>query len=394
MTFRLPGSIGMENFISGEEVPNYRAGLIRLVPDLKAVFTALTGLLPDESSYNGRFDMFEKDVPKQEMNVNGAHTAAVTTINVTAGDAQAVTKAFTVRCERTGEVMYVTADPASPYSAISVTRGDNLGSTAAALVDGDKLMVLSTAYEDGSTSGTAINTAPDDVYNFTQTFRTALEIDGSTATTKLVYAPNGLEKIERVEKLDDHMVAMEKAFLFGKRYKRVGPNGKQQRFTGGFEYFVTSNVTDFTGTVTNAGWDSAMETLFAYGSSKKMGLAGPRAALTIQQMAEGRGHIELSAKETLFGLTIRTWETIFGELSLIVHPLFRHLTGVKSSIMVVDTKFVKFRYKRERNTHLRKNIQPNDMDGIKHEYLTEAGIELQSEKTHGILKNMDAWSAT
>ena len=38
------------------------------------------------------------------------------------------------------------------------------------------------------------------------------------------------------------------------------------------------------------------------------------------------------------------------------------------------------------DTKLEMNIQDNDYDGVKDQYITEAGLMLQGEKAHGLLK--------
>jgi hypothetical protein len=51
----------------------------------------------------------------------------------------------------------------------------------------------------------------------------------------------------------------------------------------------------------------------------------------------------------------------------------------------IDMANVGYRYLNGRDTSLKTNIQANDVDGRRDEYLTEAGLEVKLPKTHGLL---------
>jgi len=55
--------------------------------------------------------------------------------------------------------------------------------------------------------------------------------------------------------------------------------------------------------------------------------------------------------------------------------------------------YVYYRPLRGRDTKLRANIQENDRDGWKDEYMTEFGMELRLEKAHAIVKGVTAGAA-
>jgi hypothetical protein len=71
----------------------------------------------------------------------------------------------------------------------------------------------------------------------------------------------------------------------------------------------------------------------------------------------------------------------------ILHPQFRQIPGLDSSMVIIDFPYLRYRYLDGRDTALLENRQNNDEDLIKHEYLTECGLELLQSKPHALIKN-------
>lgn len=59
---------------------------------------------------------------------------------------------------------------------------------------------------------------------------------------------------------------------------------------------------------------------------------------------------------------------------------------MNDAMVILDLPHVKYRHMEGRDTKLQKNIQTPDFDGVKHQYLTECGLELTQGKVHSIIK--------
>jgi hypothetical protein len=92
--------------------------------------------------------------------------------------------------------------------------------------------------------------------------------------------------------------------------------------------------------------------------------------------------------ETTYGMNVTHYTSPFGDLNLVYHRL---LEGTKYGgyMIVVDMEEMRYRYlandELNRDTKVLPNRQPNDQDGRKDEYLSEVGVQVGTEKAHGVL---------
>src|SRR5262249_59702621 len=109
----------------------------------------------EEQTDDPEFKVFLKDLPTQRVLGSGSQTSNTTTINIQgSGLANILKKGHAVLNERTLEVMWVSADPTSPFNSFSATRGR--GSTAAALNDGDGLLIVGSHHMEGVAAPSAL----------------------------------------------------------------------------------------------------------------------------------------------------------------------------------------------------------------------------------------------
>jgi hypothetical protein len=95
--------------------------------------------------------------------------------------------------------------------------------------------------------------------------------------------------------------------------------------------------------------------------------------------------------DTSYGMKIREYETPFGTLYLKMHPLLSIHPVFKSWGLGLDVSKLRFSYIDD--TDFRPNIQLPDSDAQKDEFLTEAGLELQHQKSHMLVKNVTTFVA-
>jgi hypothetical protein len=81
----------------------------------------------------------------------------------------------------------------------------------------------------------------------------------------------------------------------------------------------------------------------------------------------------------------------FGILNIVYDPMLEGaIYGGYAAIL--DPENIAYRPLKGRDTSLRRNIQAPDVDGITHEYLTEAGLQVKSPKTHALLTGVSSAS--
>ncbi len=141
--------------------------------------------------------------------------------------------------------------------------------------------------------------------------------------------------------------------------------------------------------MTEEGFDDLLiSTIFKYGSNQKIAFVGETVANQLQQM--GKDRWKPTVVENTYGVNLIRYTTFAGDLMVHLHPQFRQLAHMKQSMVIVDFPYLSYRYLEGRDTQLLENRQSPDADSVKHEYLTECGLELLQDKVHAYIKG---WSS-
>jgi hypothetical protein len=313
---------------------------------------------------------------------SGGYAAGATSIKVDDDTAQYAAPNYTVEVIRTGEHLLVTAIDTSAHTW-TVTRG-HAGTTAAAINDNDRLLIISGAAAEGSGANNSKSVLKDRVSNYLQIFRG--DPFGMTRTMKQVterggtYAGNEWENQKREFALY-HAVNNEKAYLWGKKHEITSGN-TPQRFCGGVHEFISTNVSDFSGTLSLAALGEAMVAPGQHGSQRKVGLCSYRGFEEINQLAHDK--IRITPATTSYGLRLAMLELSAQSIMLVPHKLF---TDVREDTMYV-LDMANFEERVLQPTILTMDIQNNDVDATQAEYLKEATIERLLEETHARIDNL------
>ncbi len=371
---------------------NYRELFTLLEPNGSAPFNALLAMANSESTDDPEFKNFRDEIPERTLKINMAGTTAAgvtaLTVDSDANSKFVVTGALIVNLV-TGEVMRASADSSS-LTAITVER--NIGGTTYTIADDSDLAIVGFAAQEGATSPTAVSFDAVVSSNYTQIFRTAFKV---TNTLKSTYLRTGNKEDEVITKgLRMHMMDIERAMIWGKKHEASGSTAQPTRYTGGLLNSITT-VIDGTagsysgGVISEDNFDRELiETIFAFGSKTKVAFIGARVASSLQKM--GKDRWQPTVVEGTYGVSMTRYATFAGDLLVHVHPQFRQISGMANSMLVVDFPFTRYRYLANRDTQLLRDRQANDEDAVKHEYLTECGLELLQDKVHAYIKN---WTA-
>jgi hypothetical protein len=396
---------------NGERPQNWREALLMLYPNsaeaAKAPLTALTALMKEKSTDDPQYHWFTKELDDRRLKLSAAITNVATAIPIddTFKTAIIVGKNTVLYVEHTGEIMFVSADPTAS-NAITVTRAF-AGSTNVAVdptVAGTNpyLLVIGTAFEEGSLAPTGLNFDPQEIYNYTQIFRRTLEMTRTASKTRL--RTGDAVKEARRECLEYMSVDMERAFILGRR-SLATYQGKPQRTTGGIIWQIqqaapANIVTLVGGNLSMNVLEVNMEALFRFGSFEKMAFAGNGALLAIQQAVRKNTNYQIFANEKEYGMRVTRIVSPFGELVLKVHPLFTQnvggttagtpFYGMNNWMLILDMDKVRYRYLTDSDLDYQADLQTNGLDGLKAGYLAECGIEIEHAKTCFLWKNVVA----
>jgi len=142
-------------------------------------------------------------------------------------------------------------------------------------------------------------------------------------------------------------------------------------------------------TATEAAFETACESIFAYGSNTKLFLGSAKWISALNYWA--RGALNTVSKDKTYGISIKEYLTGHGTLLVAKHRL---LTGsvYGGYAIVLDMDKVWVRTMKNLGTKLRTNIQNNDETKEKDEYRTVCGLMLTNPTAHYALKGMVAYS--
>ena len=391
----IQGLRGSGEFSTDFRPKNYRELFTLLEPNGNAPLNALLAMGSSEPTDDPEYKNFRDELPERKLTVNGAVASTSTgTITIDASDDNkfAIAGAIVVNSE-TGEVMHVTADTTA--TTLTVTR--NIGGTTHQIADNAELFIAGFAAQEGGNSPTAISFDATVASNYTQIFRTAFAVTNTMQSTYLRTGDKLDEAMTKALKL--HMSDIERAMFFGVKHEANGSTAQPTRYTGGLLNSLT-NVVDMTtdygsyggtsaGDMTEEGFDDLLiSTIFKFGSKQKIAFVGEGVANHLQQF--GKDRWQPTAMEGAYGVNLTRYNTFAGDLMVHLHPQFRQIPNMRNAMVIVDFPYLVYRYLEGRDTQLLENRQAVDADSVKHEYLTECGLELLQDKVHGYIKN---WSS-
>ena len=290
--------------------------------------------------------------------------------------------------------------------------------------DGDKCIVIGTAFAEGSGAPDVWSRELENDYGYTQIFKTAAEMTNTARATEYRGYRDEWQRIWNL-KLREHKVDIERAMLFGMRGSQGGINytegitghiiyngnaGSSVQTTGatqlsyneGLPYMKTFADSEVTYDVLL----SDLEVVFdpaRGGTSSKLALASLPVLSYFNKLA-GSSFIanttdagvpyNFERSTGTFGHKVQKIDTIHGDLTLVREPLFR---GAAAGFMcMIDLDHVSYRplvgNGVNRDTSITTNVQQADEDLRKDLILTEAGLEVSLPETHALFNWEDRYT--
>lgn len=373
------GARGTGNISQSQRKVDMKQNVLLLEPSASPL-TVLLKMLNKAPAHNPEYSWQEDDLePRFDAVNNGAGYASGDT-SIVVDNGAYFGQDFLVRVTRTGEVIRVSS---VSTNTLTVVRG--VGSTAAALVDNDELLVIGSAAPEGDTSRPARSSNPTKITNYTQIFRDPIEETETARHSDSFTSPNDWE-YQVGKKAIEHKKSIEYALWFGRPSEDL-TGSQPRRTTGGVFHYASQNITDAGGALTETEFFGALRPVFRYSSERRVAFGSMLAVDVLNTFPRGKVQVNDSGNGT-YGLSVFKYISPHGTVRLVTHRLFEgNVYG--GVIAILDMDNVRYRYlansEGSRDSHVRRDIQQPDADTQKDEWLTEAGLEFGQPKSAGII---------
>lgn len=335
-------------------VKSFAGTILRLFPDGSSPIFALTSQLGRSRAKASTHGYFTKTLVFASVQINngGGYASGITTFTVdsTAG----ILPGMVLYNPTTRENIRVATVASS--TSITVTRA--FGRVAAAAVADDQpLLVIGTAYEEGSPRPTARGLTTIHIANYTQIFRNAWAV---TDTARASLAEAGYSNIgeSRQDCMLLHAVDIEAAIIFGQ--PKMDTTGSQplhatQGIIDATEQYAPANTNAADSSTTLSELITMLEPAWQYShnlgeAKRRMVFAGSTAMKVFNEIARLNGQVQLMQGQTSFGLTFSTFNFYKGSITMIEHPLLNGLIGTAGMAIGLDMPAMRLAYMDGRDT--------------------------------------------
>lgn len=371
--------VGQRTVLSGNQSIrglDFADAIMNLQPSA-APLTILSKRLQKKDAIDPKIQWAEDDLSARFSAQSGGCNSSVTTIAVTAGQGVLFGPQDTVLNTRTLEMFRVGA--VSTDNLTSCVRG--IGTTAAAMLDTDELLILGSAAMEGDTSKASRTDNANVVTNYLQIHRKPIELTETQKNSEQLVTPNDWDQQSKKIGIE-HVKEIEYATLFGHPAQdTTGTNAR--RYSGGVTHYIATNITAAGGTLTEASFWAALRPAFRFGSDTKLLLASGLLVDVLNGYPRGKVQV-VNQSADQYGVKVTQYQSPHGLLNVARHWL---LEGTKFSGygIIVDLAQTKYRFLKNRDTRLLENRQAPDSDSQKDEYLTECGLQFGLEKCHALI---------
>ncbi len=394
------GLRGTGSFGTDERPQDFREMILRMNPNGKSPLFALTSKMKKENCADPQFHwwMEANDIARVTLNETLTGNADSTlTVAPVAGPFEnrgalqfAPGDLLLVEGDTSGfaeEIMKVTS--VTNDTTIVVQR-EYAGTTAAgSTATGTGLLRIGSAHEEGSGSPSTVSQNPVKYTNYTQIFKTPYEQTNTSLET--YYRTGDPLKNDQIRKSFVHSEKIEQAMLWGKPSETTGSGGQPERTMGGLRQFLSSNVTVFTQDPTIDTFIAALTPVFDYeggaAGDERIVYAGNGAINYLNSLiaSDSSTRINYDGEIMIYGQRLRKFTVPQGSFAIKSHPLMNVHPLYTNSMFVINPSGLVYRPLKNRDTKIQKNIQANDDDKKKDQWLTEASLELHYEPTFAYL---------
>lgn len=388
------GIFASHSGLPGERVGDLASRVLMMGYTGTAPLLALSSGMSKESAGDTQYSWVE------DMHISGnalvtanANSAAT---NLTVDDTNLWTKNSVLINQATGEYMLV--DSVTSGTTVVVTRGVG-GTVAQAIVAGNSLQLIGTAFEEGGGKPDAVSQKGESRTNYVQIFKNGWAITG---TAKAVKFHTGSQlALNRQQALGYHLEDLERSFIFG-RPMVTQRNNKNLRLSGGIVYQIETygglvESAAYGGIAGNMSFDGLSHFLRRIFDRNAKGLPNERITFTssavveqINRMARMDSKYEISYSEAAYGIKIMKLSGFNGDLSLATHPLFTENTAWGKELHVYHPGLIAKRVLRDtwEESFGSQQSNNNGIDAEEGYIAIETGWQAKGVETMGIMRNI------
>lgn len=377
------GMLGTGNTLAANRRIDFASELLELEPSA-APLVVLSSRLGNVPTHNPEFKWAENQLENRFDAINNAtgYTDAATSITVDNGSRFVANDL--VKVPRTGEVMRVTAVAGN---VLTVVRG--VGGAGVALLDNDELYKIGIAKMEGDDISPATSRNPTTQTGYCQIFRTPFSETNTLRHSDTYTSQNNWQILANHAGIE-HAKDMELAFWLGKPSENL-TGTHPVRTTGGVFHYITTNVTDVGGAMTEQEFFSAFRGAFRYGGKRTKTLfAGQAFNSILDTYPRGKIQVVQGDRDTTYGLDVTRFTSSQGTLNVVNHYLLEG-TVYGGYGAILDMEVIKKRYLRNsegsRDSHIVTNRQGPGVDGRTDEHVAECGLQVGNEQRHALITN-------
>ena len=211
--------------------------------------------------------------------------------------------------------------------------------------------------------------------NYCQIIRTPVGLTETEQATKH-YSGDERRRLQKEAGIE-HARAQEQTFFMGAR-DITGT----QRLCGGIKEFISTNITNDTGGLTEADLQTFLQSGFRYGGEEKVLFCSSKTIAAIEGFARSNLKVNDNAAEK-YGVMMKQYVSGQGVINLVHKRDWQDSAVYGGYAFLVDMSAVKMRPLRD--TRLKENVQAPDYDGLKDEYITEVSLQVTHERRHALL---------
>jgi hypothetical protein len=378
----IAGLRGTGDWGTDERPKDFRESILFYNPNGTAPIFALTGKAGKKTVTDPQFFWWSEPNTLWRAVTSGTLLATDTTVTITAADPTATTpgavwsaathlkagdlilvEGATDAATFTNEALLVTSILSD--TQFTVSRGAG-GTTPAGIPTTSGLLLIGSAFAEGTGAPTAVARNPIKYTNYTQIFKDTYELTGTTTET---FARTGNAwSNDKKRKMYDHARSIEMSILFGRPAETVGPNGKPLRYMGGIRNFLPStNITVFAVATTVNTFLDALTPVFNFdteGGDTRIMFAGNKAITELNKILLGTTNIRVNWDHQIkvFGLDFIEMIMPRGRILMRSHPLMSLEPVYQSSAVVIDFASFKYVAMKGRDTLVKDDVQLKDED--------------------------------
>lgn len=393
MTTIKTGLFDTEDELSNRRVVDMSERMYKLQPDEQQFRVALSQIGSKEA-IREIVEWLEDEYQPRVSAMAASAASADGTLTVTSGDGNTVFRTGdVVRNMETGEGYLVTATSAN---SIGVTRSWG-GAAAATSTSVAKLIIVGNASAQGASSGTSQIVQKVRAFNYVQDQRNPMWFSDFETAIELY---GGREPgVELAKKMVEHGRAIENSLFWGAKDFNASASPGPMGSAGGALEYISTYITNASGALSPAEFDTFLEGPYGYGSKNKAFFCAPRVATVLSQMLRDVWQ-PATVTDRKFGAKVDAYisGTYGWTIPVYVKREWQDLdnsgTNYGTYGFLIDMDYARLRFLRGKNTYVRKNIQEPSSTAEVHEVRSCFSLEFAWEKAHGILKGVTSYSAT